>query len=339
MSARSAADLLVLGESPYNAETRLERVVGSLTPPGRHYVRNHFAVPADDGVLRVDGAVRRPLAVEANELVQRATRTLTVTLECAGNGRRFLDPPAPGEQWGLGAVGTAEWTVLPLTDLLAEAEPRPDAVDLVFRGADSGLVAAIGRTIAFERSLPVADLPSAFLAVAMNGKPLTSNHGAPIRLLVPGRYGMASVKWLARITAVTEPFRGFFQADRYVVDDRPLGPIAPRALIASPVDRATIPMGPIAIRGFAWSGAGPVQRVEVSTDGGATWSDADLGPAGGPTAWRPWSADWLPGVAGEATLLAVATDAAGERQPVAQVRNTLGYRNNEARPVTITIAA
>ena len=251
------------------------------------------------------------MEIRVEDLRPRATWTQAVTLECAGNGRSFLDPPAPGEQWELGAVGTAEWTGLPLSAVLAEAGVLPSTVELLFTGADEGLVGAVGREMAFQRSLPIEDAGLAFLVTAMNGAPLTPNHGAPVRLLVPGRYGMASVKWLSRITALDVPFGGFFQVDRYVVDGRPLGSIAPRAVIAQPAAGSTVP-------------AAPRQRARVrvvrrGTDrarrGQRGWR-RDVGrgcpgPLLSPTAWREWSFDWTPGSSGEATLLARATDATG----------------------------
>ena len=335
----ATADLKVVSPAPFNAETRLESVSGTVTPAGRHYVRNHFGVPSHDGVLRVDGSVARPLEISVDDLRARASVRQTVTLECAGNGRSFLKPPAPGEQWALGAVGTAEWTGLPLSDLLAEAEPLPSAVELLFTGADSGVVGAVGREMSFQRSLPIGDAGLAFLVVSMNGEPLAANHGAPLRLLVPGRYGMASVKWLSRITAIDAPFDGFFQVDRYIVDGQPLGWIAPRAVIASPVDGSSVAIGEeISVHGFAWSGGGLIERVDVSADGGATWSSASLGPIVGPKAWREWSMAWRPDRRGETSLLARATDATGAVQPLDQVRNDLGYGNNAVRPVTLTIA-
>ena len=147
---------------------------------------------------------------------------------------------------------------------------------------------------------------------------------------------MASVKWLTRITAVAAPFRGFFQADRYVVDGQPLGPIAPRAVIASPAQDARLPRAETTIRGFAWSGRGPIIRVAVSTDDGSTWTDADLGAQLSPAAWRSWSLRWQPR-RGHPTLLARATDATGATQPLHQVRTDLGYGNNAARPVTVIV--
>ena len=222
-----------------------------------------------------------------------------------------------------------------LTDLLDEAGVAANAVEILFRGADSGAPADLGRTIAFERSLPLPVPPDAIVAYAMNGAPLPVEHGAPFRLIVPGWYGMASVKWLTEIVAIATPFRGFYQADRYVIGNEPLNEIAPRALIVAPVDGARLPAGPTVIRGYAWSGRTPIDRVEVSTDGGAHWTDATLGPVHG-RAWRPWELAW-DAAAGPATLLARATDARGERQPLDQVRNALGYRNNAAQPVTVEV--
>jgi DMSO/TMAO reductase YedYZ molybdopterin-dependent catalytic subunit len=259
-------------------------------------------------------------------------------MECAGNGRRFLDPAAPGEQWGIGAVGTAEWTGVRLGDLLDEAGVEADAVEILFEGADRGTPGALGYEIAFERSLPVALARDALLALDMNGAPLTPDHGAPVRLIVPGRYGMASVKWLRRVTLVAEPFRGFFQADRYVIDGQPLGPIAPRSVIASPADGSSVVVGSsMVIRGYAWSGRGPVTSVEVSADGGTTWQDAALGPARSSVAWRSFELSWTPGVAGAHGLWARATDASGDVQPLEQNWNALGYMNNAARPVRIEV--
>jgi len=331
------SELTVVSPAPFNAETRLETQDGIVTPAGRHYVRNHFAVPAHGGTIRIDGNVARPLTIRVADLWPQATTTDLVTLECAGNGRASLVPPAPGEQWGIGAVGTAEWTGLPLADLLAEAVPLPDTAELVFAGADEGLVGAVGRVMSFERSMPIAEAGRALVILGMNGKPITPNHGAPVRLLVPGRYGMASVKWLSRITAVREPFRGFFQVDRYVVDGVPLGPIAPRAVIASPAAGVSLPRAATTIRGYAWSGHGSITRVDVSTDSGATWAEATLGPEAARSAWREWQLPWHPADPGEHTLLATATDATGARQPLEQVRTDLGYGNNAARPVAVRV--
>ncbi len=302
-------------------------------------MRSHFAVPAWPGRLTVDGAVRRPREYTLAEIEALPARTALVTLECAGNGRSFVDPPCPGEQWGIGAVSTAEWTGAPLADLLESAEPESRGVEVLFAGADRGTPKDAGREMAFERSLSLAEARGggALVAYAMNGEPLTTDHGAPLRLVVPGHYGMASVKWLAQIRVVAEPFRGFFQADRYVIDGRPLDPIAPRAAIVAPRDGARVTMGPLVIRGYAWSGGAAIAHVELSLDGGATWRAVQLAPGRADRAWREWQHVWTPASPGEATLLARATDEAGRQQPLAAVRNTLGYANNAARPVRVRV--
>lgn len=327
----------VVSSEPFNAEVRLEALSGDVPPTELHFVRSHFPVPDHPGTLTIGGEVRNPLTLTLVDLRRRPAVTLANTLECAGNGRASLDPPAPGEPWLLGAVGTAEWTGTPLTGLLEEAGVAPSAVEILFRGADSGTPGGLDRPIAFERSLPLPVPPDTIVAYAMNGRPPPAEHGAPFRLVVPGWYGVASVKWLLEIRAIARPFRGFYQVDRYVIDGAPLEEMAPRAVIAAPADGSTVAPGPAVIRGYAWSGRTAIERVEVSVDGGATWSDATLGPVRD-RAWRTWDLAWEPR-AGTVTLLARATDGRGERQPLEQVWNALGYRNNAAQPVTVEVRA
>ncbi len=227
------------------------------------------------------------------------------------------------------------------------SETRPTArrgrcpagvVEIRFRDADEGRPADLGRTIAFERSLPPSVARTAIVAVAMNGRSLPAEHGAPVRLIVPGWYGMASVKWLTRVTAAREPFRGFHQVERYVAGDEPLGRIELRAVVVAPADAAMVARGPVVIRGYAWLGGGGVRRVEVTTDGGAAWRRARLGRAISPDAWREWRLIWRPRSLGPAVVVAVAVDAAGRRQPLEPVRDPLGYRNNAARASRVTVA-
>lgn len=323
-------DRVIVSREPLNAETRFERHAGPLTPEGLHYARSHFAQPGDRGAVSVGGAVARPRAFDLAAIRALPAHTLTVTLECAGNGRAFLSPPTPGEQWRLGAVSTASWTGSPLRALLEPAGLDSGTVELLFRGADRGTPPDLGSEIAFERSLPLgrALADDVLVAYAMNGGPIPAEHGAPLRLVVPTWYGMASVKWLREIVALREPFRGFYQAARYVIEGEPLGEMHPRAVI--------LPPGPlragaaVTVRGYAWSGA-PIERVRCSTDAGTSWTDATLGPSSGPAAWREWSLAWVP-PAGTHTLLACATDARGETQPLEQRWNALGYANNAAQP-------
>ena len=332
-------DLIYISREPLNAETRLDRQQGLITPNSRHYIRGHFPIPHAPADLVVDGSVDMPLALTVAGLRAMSSKTLAVTLECAGNGRAFLDPSAPGEQWRLGAVSTAEWTGVALRDVLATASPRESAVEVLFIGADRGRPADLGREISYERSLPVADAlrEDVLLAYAMNGEPLPLEHGAPLRLVVPGWYGMASVKWLARISLIEHAFAGFYQTDRYVIDGRPLRTVAPRAVITEPADGARLSRAPIVVRGRAWSGQAPIDVVEVSSDGGYSWHPAELGPEISRYAWREWSTAVEPGVRTDISILAYAVDADGEQQPIAQRRTQLGYMNNAARPITVHV--
>ena len=340
MAEPTDADLVYLGRDPLNAETRLERQRGPITPAGRHYIRDHFSIPEGPSELVVDGAVNTPLRLTLSALRAMPARSLVVTLECAGNGRAFLQPPAPGEQWRLGAVSTAEWTGVALRDVLAAASPRAGAVEVLFAGADRGTPKDLGREIAYERSLPLADATrdDVLIAYAMNAEPLPPEHGAPLRLVVPGWYGMASVKWLARISLIEHAFDGFYQKDRYAIDGRPLRNIAPRAVITQPANGARVPRKPVVVRGLAWSGHAPIESVAVSSDGGYSWHPAAIAPPVSRYAWREWTITIEPGVQESISILAYAVDVDGEAQPIQQNANALGYMNNAAQPVTIHVA-
>ena len=336
----TAGDLIYVSREPLNAETPLERQVGVITPAARHYVRDHFAIPPAKDHIAVDGAVRKPLDLALSYIRSLPPRSLVVTLECAGNGRAFLDPPVPGEQWRTGAVGTAEWTGASLRAVLEMAEPLPSAVEVLCIGADAGIPAGMSARISYERSLPIGDAlhDDVLLAYAMNGDDLPPEHGAPLRLIVPGWYGMASVKWLSRLRLLERRFVGFFQTDRYVVGDRPLREIATRALITWPRDGERLARRPFVARGYAWSGRGDLARVEVSSDGGHSWRDATLAEGIARYAWRQWHADVTPGASGRIVLLARAVTSAGATQPLQEVRNERGYENSAVRPVRIEIA-
>jgi DMSO/TMAO reductase YedYZ molybdopterin-dependent catalytic subunit len=328
---------VIVTREPLNAETRLELQDGPITPTKRHYVRSHFPFPGLPPAISIGGALRRPRSITVGELRAMPSRTAAVTLECAGNGRSFVQPPAPGEQWGLGAVSTAEWTGVPLRALLEPSGLSAAVVEILFRGADAGTPPGTSTRVAFERSLPVgrALADDVLIAYAMNGADIPREHGAPVRLVVPTWYGMASVKWLAEIVALEQPFRGFYQADRYVIGDAPLRAMKPRAVIVAPL-RAVGAGAPCVIRGYAWSGQAAVRRVELSTDRGATWHDAELGPLVAPAAWREFRVEWIP-PAGSHELVARATDDTGDRQGLENVRNPLGYANNAAQPVPVDV--
>jgi DMSO/TMAO reductase YedYZ molybdopterin-dependent catalytic subunit len=328
----------------------LEGLRYDLTPVGLHYLLIHFDIPACDAdtwTVDIGGLVGSPLTLTMEEIRARPAVTQTVTMECAGNGRARLQPRPISQPWLLEAVGTAAWTGTPLAPILAEAGVDDDAVEIVFEGADHGRQGDVEQD--YERSLTVAEAmaPEVLLAYEVNGGPLPPQHGFPVRLLVPGWYGMASVKWLRRITAVAEPFVGF-QQDAYRLRQReddtgtPVTRIAPRALMIPPgfpdfLSRSrVVDAGSCRLEGRAWSGRAPIERVEVSTDGGARWADARLGELPGTFAWRAWTFDW-DARPGECELLVRAHDGTGAVQPVEQPWNHHGLANNMAQRVPVTV--
>jgi DMSO/TMAO reductase YedYZ molybdopterin-dependent catalytic subunit len=324
----STSELVVVRAEPLCAESSLELQEDGLTPVSTFYVRNNFPIPPPTTHLTVGGAVKRPLDLAAQDLRRLPRRRLTATLECAGNGRAFMNPPVPGEPWRLGAVSTAAWEGVPLSAILGQAEVAAGAREIVFTGADG-----------FVRSLPIeiALGEDVLLVDTMNGEPLTPEHGAPFRLLVAGWYGMAAVKWLSGIEVSRTPFRGHFQVERYVIGDRPLRTMQVRALILEPPDGATVPPTPQVVRGVAWTGAGYVTLVELSDDRGTSWHSATLLGTPSPYTWIRWEAAWSPARPGPATLLARATDSSGAKQPLEPVWNALGYGNNGAVPLHVLI--
>ncbi len=343
-------DLIPVELRPFNAETPLAALAAPLTPAPSFYVRNHFDVPALDSEgfrLRVDGLVRSPLELSLAELrALPRRRSVTATLECAGNGRTLMRPAPGGTPWRYGAVGTARFTGTPLAAVLDRAGLAPGVLELLFAGADRGEVAP-GRAVAFERSLPAdaALRGDVLLAWEMNGEPLAPDHGHPLRLIVPGWYGVASVKWLVRISALGKPFEGHYQTEKYVYkgdasapDGSPVSLMRVRAAIARPADGSHVGLGPVEVAGTAWSGSGPVTRVEVSADGGGTWAAATLGRSKSPVAAVPWRFAWSPSGPGEHTLIARAVDAAGHVQPLEPVWNEQGYGNNVAQRVRVVPA-
>jgi DMSO/TMAO reductase YedYZ molybdopterin-dependent catalytic subunit len=339
-----------LGLAARNHGMPLEALRYDLTPPGLHYLLVHYDIPVLDGAawrLRVGGLVGTRLELDLASLKAMPARTVRVTLECAGNGRARLHPRPVSQPWLVEAVGTAEWTGVPLRAVLDAAGVDPAAVDVVFTGADHGIERGVEQD--YQRSLTVEEAQGedVLLAYAMNGAPLPPQHGYPVRLVVPGWYGMAHVKWLVDIEAVSEPFQGFQQAVAYRLrqdpaeSGAPVERIAPRALLVPPgfpdfMSRTRIVRpGPVPLEGRAWSGRAPVGRVEVSADGGKTWAEADLEPDGGHRwAWRRFTYGWT-AAPGRHVLTARASTADGEAQPVEQPWNRGGFANNAVHEVPV----
>ncbi|MET8277584.1 sulfite oxidase [Micromonospora sp. NPDC005174] len=332
----------------------LEALRYDVTPAGLHYLLIHYDIPELDPAthaLTIGGAVERPSTVTLADLRERPSVTHRVTLECAGNGRALLHPRPVSQPWLVEAVGNAEWTGTPLAPLLREAGLGADAVDVVFTGADHGVERGVEQD--YQRALPIADAlrEEVLLAYEMNGAPLLPQHGAPLRLIVPGWYGMAHVKWLQSIDVRTTPFDGYQNAVAYRLRQNADDPgeavtrIEPRALVRPPgfpdfmTRRRVLRAGPCTVDGRAWSGHAPVVTVEVSVDDGASWALAELDPpAGGEFAWRRWRYEWT-ATPGRYVLSARATDASGRTQPVEQPWNRGGFANNLVQRVEVVVPA
>src|SRR6478735_5595418 len=305
---RQRAALQMINPAPYNAEAPPEALVGEITPTELHYVRSNFAVPQHDGVLEIGGAVEQPLRLTLDDLRALPAVERAVTLECAGNGRLAMRPLPTGEPWGDFAVSTARWTGALLHEVLAEVEPAADGVELLAQGADHGpyhLQAILPETdqdnLTFTRALPLAQAvdPASGILIAyeMNGRPLGRDHGAPFRLIVPHWYAVASVKWLERLDVLTEPYTGEFQTGHYIYEwpDRPHEPVTlmrVRARITDPAPGSVIHEETCTVRGKAWSGTGPITRVDVSLTGEGEWRPAQLEPPAGDFGWQDWSFTW-----------------------------------------------
>ncbi|MEK7814861.1 MAG: sulfite oxidase, partial [Chloroflexota bacterium] len=329
----------------------LEGLRYPITPAGMHYLLVHFDIPevkVQQWRLKVGGLVSRPLSLGLEDIRARPARTIAVTMECAGNGRALLTPRPVSQPWLLEAIGTAQWTGTPLRGILEEAGLSRQAVEVLFTGLDRGVQ---GEEVQYyQRSLSIdqATQDEVLLAYQMNGEPLPPQHGYPLRLIVPGWYGMASVKWLDRIEAIAEPFRGYQMVGSYrysqTADDpgEPVSLIRVRALMVPPgipdflTRTRLVEAGPVTLTGRAWAGGAGMARVEVSEDGGATWLEAQLEKEVSPYAWRGWSFQWE-ARPGRYVLGVRATDTQGQAQPLTQPWNVQGMGNNMVQRVQVVV--
>lgn len=329
----------------------LEGLRYAVTPTGMHYLLIHFDIPyveVDTWQLQIDGLVSQSLSLTLDDLKQRPARTLAVTMECAGNGRALLSPRSISQPWLLEAIGSAEWTGTPLKGVLAEAGVSQQAAEILFTGLDQGVQ---GEEVQYyQRSLSIdeATADDVLLVYEMNGEPLQPQHGYPLRLIVPGWYGMTHVKWLDRIEAIDHHFDGYQMGKTYRfcegADDpgKPVDRIRVRSLMVPPgiPDFMTrgrlVQAGPVPITGQAWAGGLGITRVELSDDGGQTWSDAILGAPAGRYAWREWSYTW-DARPGRYNLCVRATDIDGNVQPVEQPWNFQGMGNNMVHRVEVLV--
>jgi len=344
----------VRGEEPLNLEMAFEMLDGFITPTEAFYVRTHFPIPKIDKNkwrLRVEGEVEKPFDLNYDELLKMESRTIPVTLECAGNSRNFLEPKVKGLQWGLGAVGTAQWTGVPLSILLDHAGVNTNAREVILEGTDGGTLEdpkSPPGELKFARSIPLAKArEDVLLAYKMNDVDLPAGHGFPLRAIVPGWYAMASIKWLQRIIVTGKPFTGYYQTLDYAYWKRqgdlaellPLAEMQLKAEIARPIEGEIVPADSnVRVHGAAWIGGGDISKVELSTDAGASWSETKLIDKQIRNAWRLWEFEWhTPAATGKQTLVARATDSHGRTQPFERDADRGTYMINHLLPITVEV--
>lgn len=348
--------MIIRQHSPRNLEFPLAHLQSWKTPTEHFYVRSHFPVPEIKGTdyrLIVRGHVEKPLALSLADLQEMDVVTRPLTMECAGNGRVHLVPAVRGLQWDCGAVGTADWTGVPLASVLKRAGVKPGAVEVLLVGADQGAISSDPPTpgvIPFDRSIPLekAYKPEVLLAFRMNGEALTPAHGYPLRAVVGGWYGMASIKWLTRIIVLDRPYQGYFQTmdySYYVRNDEglatlvPLSEMQPKAVISRPATGDVVASGqPCEVFGAAWAGESAVAKVEFSSDGGRSWKPAELDRETAPFCWRFWRCVWTaPTTPGPVKLVARATDSRGVSQPESRDPDRRSYMINHLIPVEVLV--
>ena len=328
----------------------LEALRWPVTPVGLHYLLTHYDVPVvDPGSWRLAVHGERELELSLDELRTRPAAELTVTMECAGNGRARFDPRPVSQPWLNEAIGTARWRGTALRPLLEEAGVPDATVEVLLTGLDRGVEG--GEEQAFQRSLPLDEAlrDEVLLAYEMNGAPLLPQHGFPLRVIVPGWYGMTNVKWLGRIEFLETPFAGYQNSQGYRLrqteedEGVPLDRMRPRSLMVPPGipeflsrDRF-LEAGEVLLEGRAWSGHAPIASVEVSADGGSTWALAELEPDGERWAWRGWTYRWQ-AEHGDHLLCSRARDEVGNEQPLEMPWNVGGYANNAVQTVRVTVS-
>ncbi|HTM57503.1 MAG TPA: sulfite oxidase [Candidatus Udaeobacter sp.] len=338
--------VIVRNDWPEHWETSIEALGQSFHTPNRvFFVRSHLPVPEIDAKswrLEVAGLARAPRSLSLAELKGFPAHEEECVLECAGNGRaRYGLPSTSGTQWEYGAVGNARWGGTRLSDVLNRAGIPPEAKHVWFECADR---APLDSTPRFLRSIPIEKaMGGALLVWKMNGEALPLLHGAPVRVIVPGWFGMASAKWVTKIRLEAAPSDNHFMVRGYRynypgVDPAAAGPVQElrvKSLITSPLDGAVVPAGRVPVRGLAWSAGSPISTVEISSDGGTTWRPAKLGATGRGAAWSEWTSDAELKSGEGVTLAARATTVAGETQPPAAQPNAGGYGNNSIHVVTL----
>jgi DMSO/TMAO reductase YedYZ molybdopterin-dependent catalytic subunit len=346
----------VLSTRPEDLEMPLSGFSDYITPIEHFFVRTHVYVPTvnlSDWRLSVDGEVGTPVTLTMDDLKKLPSVEMVSVVECAGNGRGFIDPPVPGLQWTNGSVGNGRWRGVRLADVLKRAGIKDSGKEVLFNGAD----VPIGKMQDFRRAIPVKKAldTNTLLAYEMNGVTLPVKHGFPLRVIAPGWASDSWVKWLTNITVLDKEFDGFWMKNAYRKPDHPIAPgsaLAPelmvpvtnlrvKSVISAPLDGSMAKFGEaVAVKGVAWSGdKGPVTSVDVSTDGGRTWKPAGLGAEKSQFGWRQWAFSFRPERESYYNIMARARDTSGDTQPFAQEWNPSGYGWNVVQRVGVTVSA
>ena len=343
--------LTVLSQEPLVAGTPMSLLDGHVVPTNLFFIRNHFPVPAmdaDQWSLKVTGKVRDEFSLTYADLKEMGRTELEALLECAGNSRAAIQPPIEGLLWDHSGVSSANWAGVSLRTLLDRAGLLPSAQEVLLIGADRGTEAGESAEMCFAMSLPMDKAldPSTLLAYEMNGVPLLPEHGHPLRAVVPGWYGMTSVKWLVEIQVLDRPFQGFHQSEYYVYRDLGADDGSPaervtsikvKSLITWPGRGQMLEVGTHRLRGVAWSGAAPVAKVEISTDDGWEWNAATLQESGSRHAWQQWEYVWEATEPGRYLIRARATDEMNNSQPVSAPWNFRGFASNSIHAVPVVV--
>jgi sulfite oxidase len=347
--------LIVRSSRFLDLETPVEFMTSWITPVNHFFVRNHMFEPAKFDAkmwqLSITGEVVKPFTLTLADLEKLSVHSIVNTMECAGNGRSLQNPKVPGIQWGKGAVGNARFSGPSLKTLLEKAGVKDSAKHVHFRGLDQ----VPGKVPPFIRSIPIDKAIDAdtLVATKMNGAPLTAHHGYPARAVTPGWAGAPSCKWLTEITVLDKPAEGDFMSPGYRLPNAPVKPgeavkpedthsvtaLTIKSLIAAPSDGAKLRPHAYLIQGVAWAGEADVTKVEISTDAGATWSEAKLGRDQAKYAWRLWNYNWKPAKSGDYVIFSRATDSQGRVQPEAPVWNPSGYLYNAYDQVKVHVQA
>jgi DMSO/TMAO reductase YedYZ molybdopterin-dependent catalytic subunit len=346
--------MLVHNDIPEDLESPPEYLDTWITPNDAFFVRQHLPRPkvtAADYRLELTGAVKQRTTLTLDDLRTLPQYTVPATLECAGNGRGNFRPRVPGLQWMKGAIGNAEWRGPRLSEVLAKAGVSDAAMYADFDGADKGVAA----TPDFIRSIPVRKVmhEATILALQMNGEPLPDLHGAPARLIVPGWDGASWVKWVTSISLSAQANSGFYMNPAYRYPRNPVAPgmsarpeemeviegMTVMSFFARPAPGARMKMTPVTVTGAAYGGEERVVRIEISTDGGAKWVNAELSKQDFRFAWRTWRYEWKPARPGHHVLCCRATDSRGRTQPIEAEWNPSGYLYNAIERLSVVVEA